>query len=175
MATMSAGASPQWGPCGTCGTCGATVSTASTASTASNACEAGSRLRTLAWLSGEHGRNVSSSRVASRKECLAPNSGCSRRSSPVHRSGNTRDSGDDDTSIVLSVSAQLQTRIRGAATFQTRITSPLSDHRIASTSLEVAASMSLLLSAPIASSTTATNSCSLMFMPRCVLSMSRPV
>ena len=76
-----------------------------------------SRLRTLAWLGGEQGRNVSSSRVASRKECLAPNSAYSRRSSPVQRSGSRSDSGDNDRSIMPSESAQVHRRMRGAATF----------------------------------------------------------
>ena len=58
---------------------------------------------------------------------------------------------------------------------QTRITSPLSDQRMLSTSLRVAASMPLLSSAAIASSITATNSCSLIFIALCVVSMSWPV
>lgn len=58
---------------------------------------------------------------------------------------------------------------------QTRITSPLSDQRMFSTSLRVAASMPLLSSAAIASSITATNSCSLIFIALCVVSMSWPV
>lgn len=55
---------------------------------------------------------------------------------------------------------------------QTRTTSPLSDQRMPRTSLRVAGSMPLLSSAAIASSITATNSCSLIFIPLCVASMS---
>ena len=58
---------------------------------------------------------------------------------------------------------------------QRRTTSPFSDHRMPSTSLRVAGSTSLVSSAAIASSTTATNSCSLTFMPLCVAIMSLPV
>ncbi len=70
---------------------------------------------------------------------------------------------------------KLQRRRRPARSLYTRTTSHFSAHKIASTSLHVAASMPLVCSAAIASSTTATNSCSLMFMPLWVASMSLPV
>lgn len=62
-----------------------------------------------------------------------------------------------------------------AASCQTRITWPFKDQKMANTSLRVGASMLLLSSAAIASSVAAMNSCSLMFMPRCVLTMSWPL
>lgn len=64
---------------------------------------------------------------------------------------------------------------RRRAPAHTRMTCPFSDHRMPSTSLRVGWSMSCVSSAAIASSTTATNSCSLMFMPLWVPSMSLPV
>lgn len=57
----------------------------------------------------------------------------------------------------------------------TRITSRRIDHSTASTSLRVASSMPFFCSASIASSMTVMNSCSLMFMPLCVATMSLPV
>lgn len=58
---------------------------------------------------------------------------------------------------------------------QTRTTSGFKDQRMPSTSLRVGASTWQVSSAAIASSSTAMNSCSLMFMPRCVASMSLPL
>ncbi len=57
---------------------------------------------------------------------------------------------------------------------QTRSTSRRIDHSTANTSLRVASSMPFFCSASIASSMTVMNSCSLMFMPLCVATMSLP-
>jgi hypothetical protein len=58
---------------------------------------------------------------------------------------------------------------------QTRSTSRRIDHSTARTSLHVASSMPFFCMASMASSMTVMNSCSLMFMPLCVATMSLPV
>ena len=78
------------------------------------------------------------------------------------------------TSVQVAVAAQ-GAPAEPAARAQTRTTSPFIDHRMPSTSLRVAASMPFFSSAAMASSQTAMNSCSLMFMPLCVASMSLPL
>ena len=133
----------------------------------------------LAWLLHQPGRDG----AAEVRTRAAPATELGRRAAEARR-GRTRSAGSGLPAAAGQAAAGRGLRPIGRGALadpwhlpqdQTLTTSPFSDHRMPSTSLRVPGSMSWACSAAIASSMTATNSCSLMFMPRCVLSMSCPL
>jgi hypothetical protein len=75
----------------------------------------------VAWLTGSSGKRELSNRAASRYECLALSSACSRRSSGVHRSGRSSARGLRDIHKAPVVPARAHTdprRVNGDGTEQ---------------------------------------------------------